>query len=74
MQLATGTKKRAHPWVRACALELNGMYTSTHLNVLPLGLYSMILGMDQIYIHRTKMDCYNKAIECLDNNGEDRIL
>ena len=37
VQLATCTKKRFHHWVRACAFELNGMPTTTHLNVLPLG-------------------------------------
>jgi len=37
VQLAIGTKKRVHHWVRACAFELNGMSTTTHLNVLPLG-------------------------------------
>lgn len=29
-----------------CAFELNGITTSTHLNALPLGSYSMLLGMD----------------------------
>jgi len=37
VQLATGTKRRVHHWVRDCAFELNGMPTSMHLNVLPLG-------------------------------------
>ena len=63
-----------HHWVRACAFELKGMPTSSHLNVLPLGLYIMILGMDWLYLHRTKVDCYDKAIECLDDNGEKRIF
>ena len=68
VQLATSTKKIVHLWVRACAFELNGMRTSTHLNVLPLGAYSMLLGMEWLYIHRTKVDCYDKAIEFLDDN------
>ena len=37
VKLAMGTKKRVHHWVRACAFDLNGMLTTTHLNVLPLG-------------------------------------
>lgn len=74
MQLVTGTEKRVHHWVRACAFELNSMTTSTHLNVLPLGSYSMLLGMDWMYLHSTKVDCYEKAIECLDDNGEQSIL
>ena len=30
--------------------------------------------MDWLYLHRTKVDFYDKAIECLDDNGEQRIL
>jgi len=50
------------------------MHTSAHLNVLPLGTYSMLLGMDWLYIHNTKEVFYDKAIECLDDNGEQRVL
>jgi len=46
VQLATSTKKKVHHWVRACALDLNDMNTATHLNVLSLGSYNMLLGMD----------------------------
>ena len=67
-------KKRVHHWVRACAFELNGMPTTTHLSVLPLGSSSILLGMDWLYLHRTKVDCYDKAIECLDDSGEKTIL
>ena len=50
------------------------MPTSMHLNVLPLGSYNMILGMYWLYIHRNKVDHYDKAIECLDDVGERRML
>lgn len=46
VQLVTCMKKRVHHWVRACAFELNGMPTTTQLNVLPLDSHSMLLGMD----------------------------
>jgi len=32
----------------------------------------MPLGMDWLYIHKTKVDCYDKAIECLDD--DERII
>ena len=73
VQLATSTKKRVHHWVRFCAFELNGMPTSVHLNMVPLGSYSMLLGMEWLYIHRTKLDCNDKFIEILDEN-EERII
>ena len=62
VQLDTRTKKRVHHWVRACVFELNGMPTKTHLNVLPLGSYKMLLGMDWLYLHMTKVDFYDKAL------------
>ena len=34
----------------------------------------MLLGMDWLYLHRTKVDCYDKSINCLDDNGEPRVL
>jgi len=36
VQLAIGTKKRFHHWIRACTFELNAMPTLAHLNVLSL--------------------------------------
>lgn len=30
-------QEKNHHWVRDYAFDLNGMHTSTHLNVLPLG-------------------------------------
>lgn len=56
LKMATRTKKRVLHWVGACEFELNGMPTTTHLNVLFLGSYSMILGVDWLYLHRTKVD------------------
>jgi len=74
VQLAAGTKKRVHHWVRACAFDLSGIHNTVHLNALPLGSYSMLLGMDWLYLHRTKVHCYDKDIECVDDNGEPRVL
>ena len=53
---------------------MNGMPTIAHLYVLPLALYNMLLGMDWLYLHKTKLDYYDKAIKCVDDNGEPRVL
>jgi len=45
-QLATSTKQWVHHCVRSYAFDLNGMPTATHLDVLLLGSYTMLLGMD----------------------------
>lgn len=41
----------------------------THLKVLPLGAYDLLLGMDWLYLHWTKVDYYEKEIKCLDEKG-----
>jgi predicted aspartyl protease len=46
VQLATGTKRRIHDMVRSCSISLNGMNTSTDLNIIPLGSYDVLIGMD----------------------------
>ena len=69
-----GTKKRVHHWVRALTFDLNGIPTTTHLKVFPLGSYGMILGMDWLYLHINKVDCCDKAIACVDDSGEKRTL
>ena len=70
VHLARGTKKIVLHWVRPCAFELNGIPTSTHLNVLPFGSYSILMCMDWLYLHGTKVDFYDNAIKCLDDNEE----
>ena len=74
VQLATGMKKSVHHWIIAYAFELNCMHTTTYLNLQPLESYNMILGMNWMYLHRTKVDFYERAIECMDDNGEKIIL
>lgn len=50
------------------------MPTIENLNFLPFGAYNMRLGMELPFIHRTKVDYYEKAIECLDDDGGKRGL
>lgn len=66
-------KRIASHWVKSCAFTLNGMLTSTHLNVLPLISYSILLSMDWLLIHGSKADCHDKPIEFLDYAGENKI-
>ena len=34
----------------------------------------MFLGMDSLYLHRTKVECYEQSIKCVDDNGEPIFL
>ena len=45
------------------------MVTCVDLNVLPLGSYDVLIGMDWLEAHRVKLDCYNKNFECMNEEG-----
>ena len=74
VQLATGTKRKVSEVVEKCPLVMNGLVTCVDLNVLPLGSYDVPIGMDWLEAHRVKLHCYNKAFECLDEEGNSRIV
>lgn len=56
--------------MKSCEFELNVMGKIAHINVLPVCSYSRIFGMDLLFIHATKVDFYDKAIEYLDDDKE----
>ena len=55
--------------VEKCPLVMNGLVTYVYLNVLPLGSYDVLIGMDWLEAHRVKLDYYNKTFECMDGEG-----
>jgi hypothetical protein len=74
VQLATGTKRKVVEVIEACPIEMNGLQTQEALNILPLGSYDVLLGMDWLASHKEKLNCYEKVLECEDNEGNARIL
>ena len=48
---------------------MNGIPTQATLNILPLGSYDQLIGMDWLASHKAKLDCYNKTLECEDAEG-----
>ena len=66
VQLATGTKKKVSKLVRKCPFVMDGLVTCADLNVLPLGSYDVLIGMDWLEAHKVKLDCYNKTFKCMD--------
>ena len=53
---------------------MDGLVTFADLNVLPLGSYDVLIGMDWLEAHRAKLHCYNKTFECLDEEGNLRVV
>ena len=55
-------------------LVMNGFVTYTYLNVIPLGSYDALIGMDWLEAHRVNLNCYNNTFECLDEEGNLRVV
>jgi hypothetical protein len=70
VQLSTGTKSRIHEVVKSCPISLNGVNTSVGLNIIPLGSYDILIGMDWLDKHHVILDFYSKTFTCLDGDGK----
>ena len=46
VQLATWEKRKINEIVKACPIDMNGMRTKVDLNIIPLGSYDCLIGMD----------------------------
>ena len=74
VHLDTGTKRKVSELVEKCPLVMNGLNTCVDLNVLPLGSYDVLIGMDWLEAHQVKLDCYNKTFECTDEEGNPVVV
>jgi hypothetical protein len=50
-------------------MDMNGLNTRVDLNILPLGSYDFLIGMDWLDQHHAILDCHNKEFTCLDEEG-----
>lgn len=48
-------------------LELGNMLTTNVINILMLGSYDVLINMECIVAHKTKVDCYKKSSETLND-------
>ena len=55
VQLATRTKRKVSELIKKCPLVMNGLITCVVLNVLPLGSYDVLIGMDWLEAHRVSL-------------------
>ena len=69
VQLATGAKRKITEFVKVCPLEMNGMKTFEVLNIIPLGSYDVLIGMDWLDAHHVVLYFHNKTYTCLDEEG-----
>ena len=57
VQLATRTKRKRVDFVSDFEFNLDGQNIKTNLNILALGSYDMIIGMDWLERHKAVLDC-----------------
>ena len=74
VQLATGTKRKVTHKLPRTAIHLNGFPTEVNLNILPLGSYDLLIGMDWLEKKKALMNCWDKTLHCVDEEGKPFIL
>jgi hypothetical protein len=74
VQLATRVKRKINEIVKACLMNMNGLNTNANLNIIPLGSYDYLIGMDWLDQHHVVLEFYNKAITFLDEEGNVRTV
>ena len=54
--------------IEGCCFEMNGFQTRANLDIIPLGSYDILIGMDLLESHFAILDCHNKTIMCFDED------
>jgi hypothetical protein len=70
VQLTTGDKIKINELVKDCLIDMNGLSTKVDVNIIPLGSYDCLIGIHWLEKHHVVLDCYNKTITCLDEDGK----
>ena len=55
-------------------MQIGDMSTRIDLRITPLGSYDVVLGMDWLCAHSAKVDCRQKRVECVDDDGISREI
>jgi hypothetical protein len=74
VQLAIGAKRKVVELVKSCLVGMNGLSTREDLNILALGSYDFLIGMDWVDQHHTILYCHNKTFTFLDEEGNWRVV
>jgi hypothetical protein len=56
VQLATGAKRKINELVKDYLLDMNGLDTKVDVNIIPLGSYDCLIGMDWLEKHHVFLD------------------
>jgi predicted aspartyl protease len=72
--LATGTKRKVTNFILECELSIDGQSTKLDLNILPLGSYDLIIGMDWLEKYKVILNCYGNSLFYRDKNNTVRMI
>jgi hypothetical protein len=64
VHLATRTKRKVNKMVKSCLMDMNGLNTWADLNIIPLGSYDYLIGMDWLDQHHVILDCHKNTFNC----------
>ena len=53
---------------------MNGLNTKVDVNIMPLGSYDCLIGMDWLDQHHVVLDSYKKSFNLLDEGGNLRTV
>jgi hypothetical protein len=65
-----GAKRKINESVKYCQIDMNGLNVKVDVNIIPLSSYDYLIGMDWLEKNHVVLDCYNKTITCLDEEGQ----
>jgi hypothetical protein len=74
VKLSTKSKNKISDMVKACPMNLNGLNNIAELNIMPLGSYDYLIGMDWFDQHHDILDYYKKEFTFLDEEGKLRLV
>jgi hypothetical protein len=60
--------------VKSIFMDMKGLNIKVDLNILPLGSYECLIGMDLLDQHHAILDYHNMTFTCLDEEGSLRRL
>ena len=70
VQLATRAMRKINELVKYCQIDMDGLNTEVDVNIIPLGSYYCLIGMDWLEKHHSFLYFYNNMITCLDEGGK----
>jgi hypothetical protein len=56
VQLAARTKRKVTELIKSCSVDMNGLSTKVELNIIPLGSYDCLIGMDWLDQHHALLN------------------